>query len=142
MVSMLNRRAKDCHRDTVGSSILIRVKQRWQQIWAISCIVVLIVGCAEVPVQGRQITAAAPIRHAQFFDTELISTESNQCVVRTKLPDQRLAGTWIDERNSALRAALSAAKRCCGEPRLVSVEDWMVGFTAYEATFVCAERGE
>ena len=137
---MLNRHAEDCHRPAVGSSKTTRVNWRWYQNWAIGFIFIVLVGCTEVPVQGRQITAAAPIRHAQFFDTELINAQSNQCIVRTKLPDQRLAGTWVDERNSALRAALSAAKRCCAVPRLISVEDWMVGFTAYEATFTCAEQ--
>ena len=97
----------------------------------------LLAGCSDVPVQGRQITAAPEIRHAQFFETELVSMSAEQCVVRTKLPDQRLAGTWVDERNSALRAALDEARRCCDEPQLLSVVDWMVGFTAYEASFRC-----
>ena len=91
-----------------------------------------------MPVHGRQITAASPVRHAQHFEAELISFNRERCVVRTKMANQRLPGTWIDERNSALRAALHEAKQCCDNPRMQSVDDWMVGFTAYEATFICA----
>ena len=139
---MLNRHAKVCHPHhrwlpTKGLAAL-----RWYLAWGNVCILVLLIGCTEVPVQGRQITGAAPIRHAQTFDTEVVSAQAGQCIIRTKLPDQRLPGTWIDERNSALRAALDEAKQCCTSPRLALVEDWMVGFTAYEATFLCAEQSQ
>lgn len=139
---MLNRCAKVCHLHhgwlpTKGSAALRSYLARGSV-----CILLVLAGCAEVPVQGRQITGAAPIRHAQTFDTEVVSASEGQCIVRTKLPDQRLPGTWIDERNSALRAALNQAKQCCPSPRLALVEDWMVGFTAYEATFLCPEPGQ
>ena len=100
----------------------------------------LLSACNQNPVLGKQITTAPEIRHAQYFETELLSAVGEQCVVRTKLPNQRLPGTWVDERNSAVRAALDEARRCCSEPRLLEVADWMVGFTAYEVRFDCSEQ--
>ncbi|MGR8948793.1 MAG: hypothetical protein ACU84Q_12145 [Gammaproteobacteria bacterium] len=138
---MLNRPPKVCHRchpngggNAAPQSAYFRV---FAAILGIYSLTALLSGCADKPLHGRQITAAVPLRHTQHFEAELLSFIRGRCVVRTKMPNQRLPGTWIDERNSALRAALYEAKQCCDNPRLQSVEDWMVGFTAYEATFIC-----
>ena len=97
----------------------------------------LVVACSEQPVQGLQITGAPPIRHGQLFETEIVSGTPERCIIRTKLPEQRLPGSWLDDRNAALRAALETATICCADPQLSLVEDWIVGFTAYEASFRC-----
>lgn len=93
--------------------------------------------CSHQAVHGPQITGASPIRHGQQFETQVVSGTAQRCIIRTKLPEQRLPGSWLDDRNSALRAALETAATCCMEPKLTMVEDWMVGFSAYEATFSC-----
>ena len=98
---------------------------------------VLLPACSEQPVQGLQITGASPIRHGQQFETQIVSGTAAQCIISTKLPEQRLPGSWLDDRNSALRAALETATICCPDPQLMLVEDWMVGFSAYIATFRC-----
>ena len=121
------------------ASVCYRVRPITASVLVCSIILGLASGCNRAPVQGRQITAAPEIRHTQYFETELVLNSPRQCIVRTKLPDQRLAGTWVDERNSALRAALIEARSCCDNPQLRSVADWMVGFTAYEAHFDCPE---
>ncbi|MEM7468569.1 MAG: hypothetical protein AAF387_16995 [Pseudomonadota bacterium] len=131
---MLRRFAPICHRHLDG------------EIRRIVCVALIfsccahLVACSSHVVQGRQITGASPIRQAQHFETEVVSHDPTQCVVNTKWQNQRLPGTWIDERNSALRAALIAAQSCCEKPQLRSVEDWMVGFTAYQAKFDCLEN--
>ena len=126
---MLNRFASLCYLVPPFAAVVL------------ACLIILglVSGCSRAPIQGRQITAAPEIRHAQHFETELVASSPQQCIVRTKLPNQRLAGTWVDERNSALRAALMEARACCDNPKLRFVADWMVGFTAYEAHFDCPE---
>ncbi len=127
---MLIRMSKHYHRKprTQGSAIL-------KHLGILAC--VLLQACSEQAVHGPQITGASPIRHGQQFETQIVSGTSQHCIIRTKLPEQRLPGSWLDDRNSALRAALATAAVCCPDPKLTLVEDWMVGFSAYEATFGC-----
>lgn len=123
---MLKRITRHCH-------IIDLFGARFICCW----LIVVLPACSELPVHGRQFTGASPIRHTQQFETALLNNSPESCVVRTKLPEQRQPGSWIDERNSALGAALAEAHHCCSNPRLVLVEDWMVGFTPYQATFQC-----
>ena len=67
----------------------------------------------------------------------LVDASADHCVVRTRLPEHRFAGTWIDERNSAVKAALTTARQCCNAPRIAEISDWPVSFTAYEIEFAC-----
>jgi hypothetical protein len=99
----------------------------------------LLPGCASAP--ARQITAAPLTRYGQAFETTVIAATTEDCVVRTRLPEPYSASAWIEIRNSAVHAALNAATACCAQPRVLRIEDWMAGFAAWEIRFSCAGDG-
>ncbi len=128
---MLIRMSKQFHHSATAEGV------RFALTHLTVTVCLLLTACSKQPVQGLQITGASPIRHGQLLETQVVSGTAERCIIRTKLPEQRLPGLWLDDRNSALRAALERAAICCADPQLTLVEDWIVGFSAYEATFHC-----
>lgn len=103
---------------------------------AIGLVSLTMVGCNGTP-NYANVKSAPERSHRLQFETELVSAARSQCLVNVRLPGHRVAGGWLDERNSALKAATQTARACCADPKPALVEDWPVDFVAFNVAFEC-----